>query len=286
MFKKNLLELSHTVTKLEQLSAEDEPISMGTGFFYQMEFDNNAVPLLITNKHVVDAKNTLRMKFARSAEDGSRALDSGIEVTISPGELPIIYHPDPEVNLAAIPYNSITVASQLAGVPPMHVLAFSKNMIPPNHVVSALHAGSNTLMIGHPRGLIDETNNLPIVRSGILATHFHTDFNGKREFLIDMATFPGSSGSPVFAVFDGIQPPETGPATFDGSLKFWLIGILWGVSNYSVNGEATVEEIPTQLSLSTTTVIPMGIGHCIKSNRLEELRPLVKDPVKKQQNNV
>ena len=90
-----------------------------------------------------------------------------------------------------------------------------------------------------------------------------------------MATFPGSSGSPVLAVFDGIHPTVDGQPIFNGNLKFWLIGILWGAGLYNLDGKITIDKIPNQFSVSTTTEFPMGIGYCLKSNRLEELKPLI-----------
>jgi len=44
-------------------------------------------------------------------------------------------------------------------------------------------------MIGYPSGLWDTKNNLPIVRKGITATTPYFDYNGKREFLVDIAAF-------------------------------------------------------------------------------------------------
>ena len=51
--------------------------------------------------------------------------------------------------------------------------------------------------MGYPNGLWDQKNNRPIARKGITATHPGINYNGKQEFLIDVACFPGSSGSPV-----------------------------------------------------------------------------------------
>ena len=39
---------------------------------------------------------------------------------------------------------------------------------------------------------------MPITRTGITATSFSLDYQGKSEFVIDAACFPDSSGSPVF----------------------------------------------------------------------------------------
>ena len=59
---------------------------------------------------------------------------------------------------------------------------------------------SQVTMVGYPSGLWDSKNNYPIVRQGNIATPPNVDFNGKEEFLIDIALYPGSSGSPVFLI--------------------------------------------------------------------------------------
>lgn len=65
------------------------------------------------------------------------------------------------------------------------------------------------LVVGYPSGLTQGTANLPLVRSGIIATRIGEQFKDEieengvtrrrtiRGFLIDGATIPGSGGSPV-----------------------------------------------------------------------------------------
>ena len=64
--------------------------------------------------------------------------------------------------------------------------------------LEALDFAEEVLVIGYPNALWDEANNLPLFSKGIASTHPAKDFNGKPEFIIDAAAFPGSSGSPVF----------------------------------------------------------------------------------------
>ncbi len=54
------------------------------------------------------------------------------------------------------------------------------------------------VMPGYPSGIWDEKNDMPVLRRGVTATHPHLDWNGRPEFLVDAACFPGSSGFPVF----------------------------------------------------------------------------------------
>jgi hypothetical protein len=55
-------------------------------------------------------------------------------------------------------------------------------------------------MVGYPTGLWDDVHNSPLFRTGSTATHPAVDFQGRPEFVVDLACFPGSSGSPVFAM--------------------------------------------------------------------------------------
>lgn len=41
-------------------------------------------------------------------------------------------------------------------------------------------------------------SNLPLIRTGMIASHPKYDYNGKPIFIIDAQVFPGSSGSPVY----------------------------------------------------------------------------------------
>ena len=59
--------------------------------------------------------------------------------------------------------------------------------------------------VGYPNSMRDEVNNLPIARSGYLATPLYSDFNGKEAFLFDASVFEGSSGSPICIVNENFE---------------------------------------------------------------------------------
>ena len=76
--------------------------------------------------------------------------------------------------------------------------SLQKAMIPSSTDLEGLAAIEDVIMIGYPIGLLDSHNNLPVARKGITATDPVKDYEGRKEFMIDLACFPGSSGSPVF----------------------------------------------------------------------------------------
>lgn len=61
-----------------------------------------------------------------------------------------------------------------------------------------LAALEDIVMIGYPTGIWDSKNNMPIIRKGVTATPPNQDYEGRAEFMIDAACFPGSSGSRCF----------------------------------------------------------------------------------------
>lgn len=101
-------------------------------------------------------------------------------------------------------------------------------------------------MIGYSSGIWDSTHNLPIIRKGITTTYPKLAFNGKAEFLIDAACFPGSSGSPVFLANIGSYINKNGSVCIGSSIA--LLGTMYAGPQYLVTGEMEVSKIPTRTS--------------------------------------
>ena len=121
-------------------------------------------------------------------------------------------------------------------------------------------------MVGYPDGIWDEFNNQPIIRRGITATHPKNDFNGKNEFLIDAACFPGSSGSPVLILYQGGYVDKKGNLNWGGS-RVMLLGIMYAGPQHTAEGNISFAAIP-----KAYTSIPNNLGLVIKSSRLMEFK--------------
>lgn len=126
-------------------------------------------------------------------------------------------------------------------------------------------------MVGFPNGLMDEQNNLPIMRKGILATPFYADHNGQKNFVIDIAAFGGSSGSPIFAYFESIKPTKDGDLFGQGG-SVYLIGILHSGPTFSTIGEIVTIPAPTS-GIAAVTQNMMHLGYCAKDKQINELAP-------------
>jgi hypothetical protein len=127
-------------------------------------------------------------------------------------------------------------------------------------------------MIGYPNGIWDDVNNVPIIRRGITATPLKIDHQGRREFMIDAACFPGSSGSPVLLVNVGsywITQPG-GDRAFVGGDRIILLGVLYAGPVQTVTGEIVVTPVPTDTRPVPVSKIPINLGLCIKASRIME----------------
>lgn len=94
-------------------------------------------------------------------------------------------------------------------------------MVPTQTQLNDLTVLENVVMVGYPNGLYDAANNYPLFRTGKTATHPAIDYNGKRQALLDMACLPGSSGSPVFILDEGLIYHKSGEISA-GSRIFFL----------------------------------------------------------------
>jgi hypothetical protein len=106
-----------------------------------------------------------------------------------------------------------------------------------------------------------------VAQQGITATPAYIDFNGKSEFVIDCACFPGSSGSPVLLYNFGGYTDRDGN-TFQGPSRIMLIGILYAGPQHTARGEIHVMPIPTSVQPVAISRIPTNLGYCVKAVQL------------------
>ena len=122
---------------------------------------------------------------------------------------------------------------------------------------------------------MDEANNLPVVRRGSLATSYKVDYQGKTNFVVDIASFGGSSGSPIFAFFENLMPGDKGDINLITTPQFYLIGVLHSGPVMTAQGDVIQMPVPTN-SLASRTNVMIYLGYCVKAHRIEELIAAIK----------
>jgi hypothetical protein len=135
----------------------------------------------------------------------------------------VVRHPDPEVDLAIVPLRPLERAARDLGVQ-LYYHAIDSQRIPDAATVRGFDALEDVLFVGYPSGVWDQVNLMPILRRGTTATPLELEFEGHKQFLIDAAVYPGSSGSPVFVVRDDPLRPRG-----DAARTIWFAGVIAAV---------------------------------------------------------
>lgn len=246
-------------------------ISTGTGFFWLTTNELGQATSIITNKHVLDHSDgmTIYMHIA-SSDDQYKPSGKAVQMNIPRGKLGEFPHPRSDVDLIAINVSSLLLDARADGITPC-LRALNAGSVPTKRDWELFDAVEDVMMFGFPRGISDEYNNMPLVRRGITATSVKRDFNGTQEFMVDLACFPGSSGSPV--VYYN-QTPHTGYRQNDGTFRkkpaAALLGILHAGPVLTNEGRIVLNQEPTVL---VNTM--MHLGQVIRATRLLEIDVII-----------
>lgn len=236
----------------------------GTGFVINYRAtDGSSVPVLVTNKHVVEAASAFTIRMVRAGVDG-QPLASGSETTLVEfGPSLWVGHPSPDVDIAVLPLAGIIERMRAKGNPPFY-RAFSPDQLLTEEQAEGLDAVESVMFIGYPNGLYDTRNFLPIARRGQTATPLQNNYCGHPAFLIDASVFGGSSGSPVFIYDRGIYMTRAGESVVGSRLH--LLGVLAAVHSRQVN--ASVHELP-----ATSVAVfqdPIDLGIVFKASAIQD----------------
>lgn len=225
------------------------PTSVGTGFFYKVNHPTAGIAkvLIVTNKHVIRGADVIHFVLSSAASvsdinDQHQPVGRTDEAVIWPIAGNLYAHPDPEIDLCAIDI-TIPAGRVLQTGRQLRSMFLDSSWLPSAADKKDIRDVEQVLVVGYPRGLWDEYNNMPITRVGTSATHPLALYQNKRNFLVDVAAFQGSSGSPVFSYEAPMFRQPDGSYTPGTKVQF--IGVVWAVVEWSVEGELKVIEIPS-----------------------------------------
>jgi S1-C subfamily serine protease len=256
-----------------------EPFSVGTGFYYKVQHPdtNMAKILILTNKHVVKGADYIRFvhSYADSLEDLDEhhqpvgRVDKTEQLPIAPF---VFNHPNPDIDLCAIDITLI-VAPLLNSGKKLRTMILDSSWMVEDGDKNNVRDIEQVLVVGYPRGIWDQHNNMPISRVGNTATHPFAKYQNKQDFLIDVAAFQGSSGSPVFSYEAPMFRQASGAYT--PGTKVNLIGVVWGVIESSVEGDLKVVEIPSAMKHVPIMNASLNLALALHAEVIKDLDTLI-----------
>ncbi|EKO3860421.1 trypsin-like peptidase domain-containing protein [Vibrio harveyi] len=274
-FKNPIEELIHSTVRIE-CDLGNGATSTGSGYFYLFfDDEDKKVPVIVTNKHVVQGAVKASINLTKS-DAGRPKLGEFSTFVIDDFENQCIFHSEDNVDLAIFPIAPLLSQAEASG-DEFYYVPLGKSAIATTELLSTLSSMEDIVMIGYPNGIWDAIHNLPIIRRGITATHPKLDYNGKPEFVIDAACFPGSSGSPVFLANLGSFVDASGALCAGNRVAF--LGTLYAGPVQKATGEVEVVEVPTNTKAISKTDLMLNLGYVIHASKLldfeEKLRDLI-----------
>lgn len=273
--------LLYSTVRIESKKSNDKT-EIGTGFIYSFYTgrEDIEIPFLVTNKHIVADSKELKFRIHESSLDGA-PLNKILNVSIREIQNEdVIWNKESDVDLCMLHLQPVfDFLNETLRTYNRKVYYSSLSKANTVDDTSTLLAIEDILMIGYPTGLFDSVNNFPIFRKGITASHPHVPYDGKDEFVIDAACFPGSSGSPVFLYSPSGYSNNLG-CGYLGTGRLALLGILYGGPEMTREGNIVKKDIPGSPTPipdhSTHTNIPINLGYVIKVNQLKIFEEMIK----------
>ena len=259
-------QLTHSTVRIET-HLNGGGISTGTGFYMKfLQKGESHTPVIVTNKHVIANANIGKFHVTLATKEGLPDIDKHQQFQFDNFEHQFIKHPDPNVDLAAFLIGPLVNQAQKSGKE-LFYMSLRTDLIPKDDERETYSSMEDIVMIGYPNGIWDTKNNLPVIRRGITATHANVPWNGNSVFLTDIASFPGSSGSPVFLANIGGYVDNKGN-THMGTHRIRLLGVHYAGIMYTALGEIKIITAPTANIPVPVTQIPNNIGLAINSKEI------------------
>lgn len=256
--------------------------SSGSGYilgFLDNESDKDTVPCIVTNKHVINGAQKGKFHVTPVKDNGQPDLEKHFPVFFEDFESLWIKHPDPEIDLAIFPLGPILHQLEEKGIK-IYCQILPSNIIASKELLDMLPTMEDIIMIGYPNGIWDKKHNLPIIRKGITATHPKLKYDGRPEFMIDAACFPGSSGSPVFLANMGSFMNPNGDLC--AGVRIALLGTLYAGPQHTAEGRIEVITVPVANIPIALSSIPNNLGMVIHSSVLKDFEPILEALMKVQ----
>lgn len=166
-------------------SSEKE--NTGTAIWFESKNGNHC---LLTNAHIIQNKTSMDI-YCSEIIDGTRRV-SAEPITV---QLSKNYYIDSYSDLGLVIIDDL-IESLECRKREIDSFYLTENMFLTDY--SEIPFLQNVIVVGYPGGLIIRETNSPIFKSGIIAVDPRNVVGGESALVLDLHSFGGSSGSPIF----------------------------------------------------------------------------------------
>lgn len=240
--------LMFLTVRIIALDSAGSVMAVGTAFYFLFGPQSSkgiGWLCLVTNKHVLEESEEIdgktyvtkvaeRVQFNIhvDAADGTRHANYPVSIPLKGCR-----YDHPDVDLSVIHIDHVYAAVKQQGFTPFLRVFNESDIESDADLAEGLPGANNTIMAGYPIDLFDSLNNYPLFRKGITAIHPAIDFDNAPLGLLDIACWPGSSGSPVLILNEPLRK-QTGMGHSDTRRIF--LGVV--CANYCDTIESKIEK--------------------------------------------
>jgi hypothetical protein len=231
-------------------------VHVGTGMFFGYRLAGGRTrAFCVTSRNLLS--DALLCSLSVLVESGDDKAQEKLTFDVTDIASCAVFPPSAVLDLAAFPIDALF--APIAGLKKQPALKIiDRDLVPGAAFYAGLDASRDIVLMGYPNGLPGVNADVPVPQSGVTASSAMLPFDGKDEFLIECACYPGASGSPVFLHRpwdDAIVP----------------LGILVLGAEVSAAGQIVPRAIPTSRSTPVTPQNMTRLGLCLKASLLSFL---------------
>lgn len=240
----------------------------GTGFFFQFKINQLDIPIIVSNQHVINYNQNETTQVSLHTAKNKQP-EGNIHT-----EFNAHWYFHDKYDLCFCFAQPLFDQIKIKESKDSYSTPITEDFIWDNTKLQELSVLEDVVMVGYPIGLWDEANNLPLFRKGVTSSHPAVDFNNVGIGVVDMACFPGSSGSPIYILNENSYSDKAGN-TYVGTPRLIFLGVLYAGPHMDSKGEIVIEDIPTQQKASSLTPLMINLGYYIKASAILDFKPIV-----------
>lgn len=249
------LALLKSTALIRMCDKDKNVIYNGSSFFVA---DNNQQLFLVTNNHVIEKSNYCLLLLSLFDQENDKIIQDYVFFELGNS---IVKHGEYDLCVVNITHKYDDLISQKLE-PVIFPIAISDIVTEYdtfNHI-------EEIYMIGYPNLKVNRSANYPMVRKGITATGLcdTIDVVKKEMFIMDIPTYRGSSGSPIYYISESGNPKLVGVATGRYSEEDYLYEMDQEDSD-NVGDSKFIENKEKYIKVN------IGLGIAIKANIILEL---------------